>query len=87
MCTSSLPVLLFVLSPLSMSSDELYYMEVYLKNAADNGFVNVKVRVYIDNGEIKPLEQVLCSECSSDCILWMVVVTICLHFFCTPINT
>lgn len=52
MCTSSLPVLLFVLSPLSMSSDKLYYMEVYLKNAADNGFVNVKVRVYIDNGRL-----------------------------------
>lgn len=56
-CTSSLLVLLLVLSPLSMSSDKLYYMEVYLKNAADNGFVNVKVRVYIDNGRMNHLSK------------------------------
>ena len=57
MCTSSLPVLLFVLSPLSMSSDELYYMEVYLKNDANSGFVNVKVRVNIDNGRLNHLSK------------------------------
>ena len=31
--------------PLSLSSDRLYYMEVYLKNVGANGFVDVKVRV------------------------------------------
>lgn len=67
MCTSSLPVLLFVLSPLSMSSDKLYYMEVYLKNAADNGFVNVKVRVYIDNGRLNH---------SNKCCAWSDVLSI-----------
>ena len=32
------------LSPLSMSADSLYYMEVYLKNVGPVGFVSVKVR-------------------------------------------
>ena len=48
--------------PLSLSSDRLYYMEVYLKNVGANGFVDVKVRVAscLDLlWEVGPLECVL----------------------------